>query len=113
MHEIACQIKSSQIKILALREIRSKGYGQIRKKEYIMYYSCDPDKAGQNGTEFIIQKDLEKNIMGFEPVTERLCKLRMRGKFHNITMVNGYTPAEDKEGEEKELFYTQLQKNNR
>jgi exonuclease III len=110
MHEIACQIKSSQIKILALREIRSKGYGQIRKKEYIMYYSCDPDKAGQNGTEFIIQNYLEKNIMNFESVTVRLCKLRIRGKFHNISIINGYAPTEDKEEEENELFYTQLQK---
>jgi hypothetical protein len=40
-----------------------------------MYYSCNPDKAGQNGTGFIIQKDLAKNIMSFEPVTDRLCKL--------------------------------------
>jgi exonuclease III len=77
MQEIADQIKNSQIKILALQEIRWKGYGQIRKKEYIMYYSCNPDKAGQNGTGFIIQKDLEKNIMSFEPVTDRLCKLRI------------------------------------
>jgi hypothetical protein len=61
-----------------------------------MYYSCDPDKAGQNGTGCIIQKDLEKNITSFEPVTDRLCKLRIRGKFHNITIINGYALIEDK-----------------
>jgi hypothetical protein len=48
--------------------------------------------------------------MSFEPITDRLCKLRIRGKFHNITIINGYAPTEDKEEEEKELFYTQLQK---
>jgi exonuclease III len=110
MQEIADQIKSSQIKVLALQEIRRKGYGQIRNKEYIMYYSCDPDKAGQNDKGFVIQKDLEKNIMSFEPVTNRLCKLRLRGKFHNIKIINGHAPTKDKEEEEKELFYTQYQK---
>jgi hypothetical protein len=75
-----------------------------------MYYSCDPDKAGQNVTGFIIQKDLEKNIMSFESVTDRLCKLRIRGKCHNITIINGYAQTEDKEKEGKDLLYTQLQK---
>jgi hypothetical protein len=61
-----------------------------------MYYSCDPDKAGQNGTRFIIQKDLGKKVMSFVPFTDRLCKLRIQGKFHNMIIINGYAPTEDK-----------------
>ena len=48
--------------------------------------------------------------MSFEPVTDRLCKLWIQGKFHNITIINGYALTEEKEEEEKELFYTKLQR---
>ena len=49
-------------------------------------------------------------IMGFEPISDHICKLRVKGKFYNMTLINVYAPTEDKEEEIKEQFYEELQR---
>jgi exonuclease III len=48
--------------------------------------------------------------LGFQPYNERLCRLRISGKFYNITIINAYAPTEDKDEALKEQFYEDLQK---
>jgi len=105
MQEIADQIVGSQIQIVALQEIRWRGYGLLNKDKYSIHYSCNPNTTGQTGTGFIIQKLAMNKILGFEPISDRICKLRVKGKFYNITLINIYTPMEDKEEDIKEQFY--------
>jgi hypothetical protein len=49
------------------------------------------------------------NGIGFEAINERHCKIRIKGKYNNVTLVNVYTPTEDKADSEKEDFYENLQ----
>jgi exonuclease III len=49
-------------------------------------------------------------ILGFEPISDRICKLRVKGKFYNITLMNRYVPTEDKEEDIREQFYEELQR---
>jgi len=67
---------------------------------------------GQLGTGFMVRKEVEKNIMSFTPINERICILRLKGKFHKITLINVLAPTEEKMKEEKEKFYDDLQKTN-
>jgi exonuclease III len=68
MREIAEQIQNTTLQIVALQEIRWKGYRHIQKKDYSLYYSCNPDSTGHLGTGFLVKKEIEKNIiLGFEP----------------------------------------------
>jgi exonuclease III len=110
MQEIADQIVGSQIQTVALQEIRWRGYGLLKKHKYSIYYSCNPISTGQAGTGFIIQKLVMNKILGFEPISDHICKLRVKGKFHNITLINIYAPTEDKEEDIKEQFYEELQR---
>jgi exonuclease III len=110
MQEIANQIIGSQIQIVALQEIRWRGYGLLKKYKYSICYSCNPNTTGQAGTGFIIQKSAMNKILGFEPIFEYICKLRVRGKFYNMTLINLYAPTEDKEEKTKEQFYEELQR---
>jgi hypothetical protein len=64
MNEIAEQMLSTQIQIIALKEIRWEGHGQIKKNKYSLYYSCSQQNTGQFGTGFFFKK-IEKNIMSF------------------------------------------------
>ena len=45
-------------------------------------------------------------ILGFEPISDRICKLRIKEKFYNVTLINIY----DKEEDIKEQYYEELQR---
>jgi exonuclease III len=109
MKEIAEQMLSTQIQIIALQEIRWKGHGKIKKNKYSLYCSCSQQNTGQFGTEFMVKKEIEKNIMSFTLINERICTLRLKGKFRNIKLINVHAPTEEKI-DEKDIFYVDLQR---
>ena len=39
------------------------------------------------GVDFVIEENTLGNVMAFEPISERICYLRMRGKFYNISPI--------------------------
>jgi endonuclease/exonuclease/phosphatase family metal-dependent hydrolase len=109
MQELAEEIAKTQLERVALQEIRWPGKGQIYKKDYILYYSASKEKTGQAGTGFLSMKKVQKHIISYESHNERLCKLRVKGKYNNITLISAYAPTEDKTEETKEQFYNNLQ----
>ena len=48
--------------------------------------------------------------MDFKAISKRICTLRLKGKFHNYTIINVHAPMEIFTEEEKESFYDLLQK---
>ena len=68
------------------------------------------NRSGQLGTGFLIRKEMKKFIKGFEPVNERICKLRIRGKYCDLSLFSVHAPTEDKEEREKDVFYNELEK---
>jgi exonuclease III len=51
---------------------------------------------------------LKKSILEFEPFNARMCKLRIKVKLYNTTMINAYDPTESAPEEQKEQFYEDL-----
>ena len=64
-----------------------------------MFYSGSNSKTGQVGTGFILLKNKKNYDIGFEPYNERLCKVRIKGTYNNITLINVYAPTENNTGE--------------
>jgi hypothetical protein len=46
--------------------------------------------------------------MCFEPISDRMCKIRFKGRFRNVTLISAYTPTEDSQEENKHAFHNQL-----
>lgn len=60
---------------------------------------------GQACTGFVVMKKAWNYILGFESYMEWICKLRIRGKYNNITLIHVYALTEDKTDEDKEQIY--------
>jgi hypothetical protein len=66
VNEFADEMLKTQLQLVALQELKWIGVGQINKPEYTLYYRCNPGKAGQLGTGFMICNEIKKNILRFE-----------------------------------------------
>jgi len=66
VQELAEEIPKTQIKVLAIQEVRWPGKGQINKKDYLFYYSGTKEKLGQAGTGFLLMKKMRKYIISYE-----------------------------------------------
>jgi exonuclease III len=88
MQELAEQIRETHLEILAMQEIRWCGPGLIKKQNYSLYYSGSSSKTGQDGTGPMLLKKMQNYVTGFEPYNERVCKLRIKGKYNNIAPMN-------------------------
>jgi hypothetical protein len=99
MMEIADEVLKLGIDRVALQEIRWQGQGEINMKNFTVIYSGPENRTGQYRTGFIISRKIRENILEYEPVYDRLCRIVIRGKFRNLTIISTHAPTEDK-GEE-------------
>ena len=58
----------------------------------------------------MVGKKVKHLVIGFTPVNDRICCLRIKGKFFKYSIINIYAPTEEKDDTEKESFYTLLEK---
>jgi exonuclease III len=56
----------------------------------------------------MLRRKITKSSLDFIPVNERMCKIRLKGHFRNITIIAAHAPTEEKADEEKEQFYDVL-----
>jgi len=85
MQELAEELATIQLGIVAIQETRWSGTGLIKKKDFSSYYSGTKDQIGHTGTGFILSGGIINNAIGFEAINERLCKIRIKSKYNNLT----------------------------
>ncbi|KAM0725800.1 Craniofacial development protein 2 [Formica fusca] len=95
--------------VVALQEVRWPGRGMVEGKDYVLYYSGGEHRH-ELGTAFLIRKKYLDAIMDFRPIDERLCVLRIRGRYYNTTLVNAHEPTKEKDIQVKEDFYEKLER---
>jgi hypothetical protein len=85
-----------------------KGVGKIQNPKGDLYYS-----RHEHNTYLalpLVGKRVKYKIIGFTLVDMRICTLRVKCKFYNISIINVHAQSEDKEDIEKELFYELLER---
>jgi exonuclease III len=89
-------IQEYKIDILAIQEVRWLGQNILEKKEGTIYYSYH-NQTHQFGTGFMVNKNMKHLVIDFQPIDMRLCKFRLRGRFHNYSVFSAHAPTEEKE----------------
>lgn len=96
--------------LVAIQETRWPGRGLIEKKDYVLFYSGAEGQCRDFGTAFLLKAKHKQSVLSFEPLSERMCKLRLKGKFCNITAISTHAPTEDKDDDVKDAFYEDLRR---
>lgn len=102
-------MKKYKIDLIALQEVRWQGSGRIDKPEFSLIYSGPEEKTGLYGTGFLVNKSVRESVLEYEAVNDRLCRLRLKGKFRNIMIICAYAPTNTDDSHKKETFYDQLE----
>ncbi|XP_038118601.1 craniofacial development protein 2-like [Culex quinquefasciatus] len=63
-----------------------------------------------HGVGFVVIGDQKNRVIKWKVVNDRICVLRIKGKFFNYSLINIYAPTNDKPDEEKDAFYERLDK---
>lgn len=100
-------LESYRADVTAIQEMRWLGSKIIQKLNCDIYYSCH-NKKHIFGTGFVVSKRCKHMVLDFKPVNERICRMRLKGKFFNLSIINAHAPIEDANDEIKEEFYDSL-----
>lgn len=76
----------------------------------MILYSGNKSDKHEFGTGFYISRHNMDNVLDFEPINERICKIRIKLKYYNLTLISTHAPTEDKDEVVKEDFDNCLEK---
>ena len=101
--EIMEEIGKARVDVVAVQEIRWQGHGRIEK----IFLSCLQWTQREDGSlwdRIYYKCKNEEKFSFFRTLNDRTCKLRLRGKFRNVTVISTCAPTEDSPDETKDEF---------
>ena len=104
---ISRELKSANIDICAISEVRKEGTGSLIEKDYTFYWSGGAKKEA--GVGFAVSNSLSNVTLDISHISDRLMTLRLQLEAGNyLKIVSVYGPTMQRPQEEKESFYSQL-----
>src|SRR5574340_172778 len=81
--------------------------GQNSDDHYIYY--CEQESLRRNGVAIIVNKRVQKAVLGGNLKNNRMISVHFQGKPFNITVIQVYAPTSNAQEAEAERFYEDLQ----
>ena len=94
--------------ILGISELKWTAMGEFNSDDHYIYY-CGQESLRRNGVTLIVNKRVQKAVLGCNLKNERMIFVRFQGKLFNITVIQVYAPTSNDEEAETERFYEDLQ----
>ncbi|XP_018575218.1 craniofacial development protein 2-like [Anoplophora glabripennis] len=94
------------VDILALQETKQKGKTITEVEDHTFFNSGVENR--RLGVGFIVNNRFKNEVIEFEGVSDRICRIRIKGQFRKINIINVHAPSEEKDLEIKVKFYEDL-----
>lgn len=110
---LTAECERLNIDVLGMSEVRWNGSGEERAgNDGLLIYSGMPndDDPHIRGVGIYLSKRFKKALMSWRPVSERILTARIQTRYNIITIVQAYAPTDNSSIEDKESFYSLLDK---
>ena len=91
------------------QKISTDSWRRILASGHTIFYSGHTYNLHRGGVAVIVTRKVEKILLEWKPVNDRLMKVTFNSKFAKLTIIACYAPTEEAEEEEKDEFYEQLE----
>jgi len=110
LNSICKEINYYKIQILGISETNWNGSGSFKTAggNQLVIFS-GKEESYSHGVAVILGKEAAKALIGYSPISDRILKVRIQAKPHNITLVQCYAPISTAPDEDLDSFYDSLQ----
>ena len=84
------------INILGISELRWTGTGEFNSDDHYIYYHGQ-ESLRRNGVAIIVNKRVQRAVLGCNLKTDRMISVHFQGKPFNITVIQVYAPMSNTE----------------
>ena len=103
-----CGISRVNINILEISELKWTGMGEFNTDVHYIDY-CEEESLRRNGVAIIVNKRVQKAVLGCNVKNDRMTSVCFQGKPFSIIVIQVYAPSTSAEEAEIEQFYEDLQ----
>ncbi|XP_072043194.1 craniofacial development protein 2-like [Amphiura filiformis] len=103
------ELERNDVHLTGISEMRWTGKGHFTTlSKHVVYYSGTESKR-EHGVAFVVNEEVAKCVLGYNPINERIITIRIQGKPMNMSVIQAYAPTSASSDEEIQQFYDQLQ----
>ena len=106
LDNLILELKSMNIDMAGISEVRWKDAGKTVKEGYTMMYSGGD--SHKNGVAIIMKNKIACSLIGLWPVDDRIIAAKIAAQPFNIFVIQVYAPTSDYDDDQIEFFYEKL-----
>ncbi|XP_072906368.1 uncharacterized protein [Hemitrygon akajei] len=110
--QVVKEMNRYHLTLLGMCEARWNTFGETKLQtgETLLYSGKEKEEdPHEAGVALMLSKEAARSLIEWEPVSDRIITARFKSRFQKVSIILCYTPTNNTEEEEKDLFYTQLQ----
>ena len=109
LNSICIEMNRLGMQILGISKTNWNGKGSSRTDENQMLIFFGKEGNYSHGVAVILDKESSRALMAHSPISDRILKVRIHAKPHNISIVQCYAPNINANDEEIESFFAAWQ----
>ena len=106
---VCIEMSRCGLQILGISETNWNGSGNFKTNDKQMVIYSGKEDNYSHGVAIILGKEASNSLIGYSPITDRILKVRIQAKPHNVSILQCYAPTSTASDEQLENFYNSLQ----
>ena len=107
--QIAKEMKRYGLDILGISECRWTGANKVKLATGQTVIYCGDEEVHEYGVAIMLDQQAVNSLMEWTPISKRIILARFYSKYRRLTVIQVYAPHNDRDAEEKDQFYEELQ----